>query len=142
MSKNWILFVCFLIVGSFAACNFEEKASIARQYSAVSFEEIKKSYLTMTDIQFEAYIESLKGKTVEWEGRVRDINEGMIGGYSISVYMNSNNDIVSLEIPSNHPHISKLNSIQKGSIIKFQGEISHTFTLLGLRVFLELYYLF
>jgi len=84
----------------------------------------------MTDIQFEEYAKSLKGKRVRWKGYVEDVTEKFFGGYKVLVDMDSPNDPISVQDVTFDVSKEQAISLTKDDKIEFEGTISLVFSML------------
>lgn len=108
----------------------------------LSFKDIKHQYKAMTEIQYEKFEASLKGESVIWSGNVRDVEKKIFGDYRLSVDMDNGIDMVSITIPDNHPQLSQIGNLRKGTKIRFEGKITHTFSFGTFIVYLDLVRIF
>lgn len=96
----------------------------------ISFLEIRQKMENMTDLQFEEYTKSLKGKRVRWNGYVEDVKEKLFGGYEVLIDMDNPNEPLSVQdITFNTPKEQAV-SLQKDSPIHFEGTISSIINIL------------
>lgn len=99
-------------------------APVSVPISSLSFKEIRLNMESMTDLQFEEYAKSNKGKRIKWEGYVEEVSEKLFGGYEVLVDMDSPN--VPMSIQDVTFELSKKQAIllKKDSRVVFEGTIT------------------
>lgn len=103
----------------------------AQAVADLSFREIRRSKENMTDIQWEEFSESLKGKRVRWNGYVEDVSKKMFGGYEVLVDMDPPSEQLSVQDVNFSIPKEQAASLKKDSPISFEGVISSVMSILG-----------
>ena len=92
--------------------------------SSISFMKIRRNMENMTDLQFEEYTKSIKGKNIRWRGYVEDVKEKFFGGYEVLIDMDNPNELISVQDVTFDVSKEQGISLKKNQRIQFEGEIS------------------
>ncbi len=85
---------------------------------------------TMTDLQFEEYAKTLKGKRIQWGGYVEEVKEKFFGGYEVLVDMDHPNEPLSVQDVSFDVPKEQAMALRKDSPVQFEGTISSALNIL------------
>lgn len=104
---------------------------------APPFAEIVDNYNDMTDAQWEAYADTLRGTYIdEWEGVVTDVDAGEVfGGYSIFIDTGEDSFLSEIYV-SDAPEEMAL-SVDKDQRVVFSGVVSLASNSIGLALYLD-----
>lgn len=98
----------------------------------ISFHEVRRNKENMTDLQWEEYAKSIKGKRIRWSGYVEEVKSKFFGGYQVLVDMDPPHDKMSVQ----DVYLDKVTkeqalSLEKDNPIEFEGTISSAISVLG-----------
>ncbi len=101
---------------------------------APPFSEIAENYNRMTDAQWEAYAELLRGAlALDWEGTIREVDKGEIfGGYKVIIDAGRDTFVPEVYI-DDVPEALAL-SLNKGARVRFSGVINYASNTFGLTI--------
>lgn len=112
-----------------------EAAARANTVSAISWREIHDVYSLnseYTDLQKESKWKNFKNRLVEWTGEVVDVDQGMFGGVSMTVKMESTTFTFDLQIHLKPGQTSRASDYSKGDRVRFRGRLKQWGSLLAI----------
>ena len=131
--KNWVkpigsamgIFLCAFMVFSF---NEEQEATavaeVNKPVSDLSYFTIRDNLKSMTEARFNDYARSIEGTRVKWTGYVENVDEGLLGGYTVWVDMDTNDSLLSVQEVYFDISADKATELRKGSKITVEGNIA------------------
>ena len=87
----------------------------------------------MTSVAWKLYVNSLIGKKVTWQGWVKDVHQPWTGGYNLQVDMDLPGTVSMPDVTIEGISEATAVMMKKDQPIRFSGEISSAFCLLGSR---------
>lgn len=127
-SKTWI--AAFLVnIGGVVA----DQPTPTTGPKVLTYSEVRAIADAATDVQWDVYSASLKGKfVINWTGWVDDVSEKMfVGGYQMLIDMDSPSELFSLYDVTFDISNSQALKFSKNSQIIFSGKIKRAYKMLG-----------
>lgn len=114
-----------------------EESEVAEESLPSNCSDITSQKGRMTEVQWETYLDSLKGETIsDWSGRVEKVDEGGLGffasGYTMRVVIDQDCDVLFTLTDE-----AEALSYSKGQIVSMRGEIDFFSETFGFVVYLE-----
>lgn len=104
----------------------------------LAFINIRRAMETQTDLQFEEYARSLKGKRIRWRGYVEEVREKMFGGYEVWIDMDPPHAPLSVQDVTFAVPKAQALRLDKDDSLLFEGTIARVGSLLGATVQIDL----
>ena len=101
-----------------------------KEVSDLSYFQIRDNLKSMTEAQFNDYARSLNVTRVKWAGYVDNVDEGLLGGYTVWIDMDNNNSLLSVQDVYFKVPADKAKDLRKGSQITVEGDIASVIGLL------------
>ncbi len=89
------------------------------------YDNVYNTKSNSTDMQKDALWKDFKGKTVNWQGTVEDVSEGMLGGLKLNIKMNADTLTHDITLELKKDQKDKAMSLTKGKKVSFTGKLDN-----------------